>query len=81
MKVEVVGGATWYIEGDYRIEMTNGSDPNVLMFVYHEIKAVLPCIILNSEMKKQVCVNHGPLKVPDSLQTLWILFHIDGGNR
>ncbi len=81
MEMEVLPDMTTYTEGNYRIEMTINDDPDILMFIYHNITTDHPCIILNSEMRQQVCVNCGPLNVPDSLQALWFMFHMDGGNK
>jgi hypothetical protein len=82
MKVTVTKHLSTYTEGNYRIEMAGDSySAGFSMFVYHLIDRECPCVVLSSEMRKQYCVNHGALDVPESLQALWFMFHMDGDNR
>jgi hypothetical protein len=84
MKFEQEHGADKYTEGSFWLEVfpTTGR-----MFAYHHCpkrgdaeqrsRGTYDCL-LSSEVKRQYCLYCGNLEMPESLQAMWHLFHMEG---
>jgi hypothetical protein len=79
MTTTTEGSLIRYSEGTFHLDVMYKNK----MFAYHECNSgdVIDNILLTFEVRNEECGACGHIEMPDNLRALWLLFHMDGGNR